>query len=652
VETAIVGATLLLVLLVSAFLLVRLAGPRCVPAVVLGTYVVAWAELIVIAEALSLVGSLNRAGLLISEAAVCGSVVAALCLRRSPSTKWPTRIPHIGGGRILVVLGAGVMVSSIYQAFLILTVPPNNVDSMIYHLTRAAYWHQQERVAYVANAPNEILNSYPVNGEIGILFSFVATGSDRLAAAPQFLASLVLVVAVYGIARRLRFDRDAAAFAGLIAATLPQVALQATTTQNDLVSAAFVAAAVYFLLGETRFDTVAAASAIGLGVGTKVVVLLALPFMLLVAAYCHRTRLRYFAVCVVPAVVLLGSYRYVENFVRVGNVLGNPAERVSLRPGGFPQPLVDAAHILFRFFELPGFADAPSFALGATIAAAAMVWFVLAGDRATGPHRIPPRVRGLMLALAPLWLVAPIGLLARSFFHPDWPTRDPHQVLFNTRSNEDIAFFGPVGAIFILPLVGYVVATQFRKRRFSVQSVLALALPAFLLAYAITLRYQPFAGRFFLIPIAVTAPLLAHLYRTRPYRIAAATIAVVTLVFVHIFNEAKPLRSNSQWVWSRDRAESQSLMQRGMARPLTRINETVPADAAIGVAVRSGDWVYPAFGRTLRRRVVFLPRQDALAAARRANLAWVLVAGIPADSRGWNVQPISDTGLMLARRIS
>ena len=251
------------------------------------------------------------------------------------------------------------------------------------------------------------------------------------------------------------------------------------------------------------------------------------------------------------------------------------------------------------------------------------------------------------MGLAPLWLVLPLGLAARGVFAPDWPTGRPHQVLFNTRANEDLALFGPLGAIGLVPLVAWTLAISVRRRAFSAQTALAVALPAFLAAYFLILRYTPFVGRFLLFPIAATAPLLAHLYRSRAIRVPVAAIAIVTLVLVDVFNEAKPLRSNSEWIWNRSRANSQSLMRPAM-RPVLEGLAVVPEDAVIGISVRNDDWVYPAFGPALGRRVVFLPRRHPLDTARHLHINWVLIAGHRHAAPGWRIASLGKTGLGLA----
>ena len=76
--------------------------------------------------------------------------------------------------------------------------------------------------------------------------------SLRWAGLVQMAALGVSVLAVYGIASRIGFDRRGAAFGALVFATLPVVAMQAPPRSNDVVVAALVATTVFFVLGRSR----------------------------------------------------------------------------------------------------------------------------------------------------------------------------------------------------------------------------------------------------------------------------------------------------------------------------------------------------------------------------------------------------------------
>ena len=164
----------------------------------------------------------------------------------------------IGRHPILVALGVVVGGALVYQLFIVLATPPNNWDSMSYHLPRAAEWLQRARVEYVPDPPTERINALQPGSELEILWTFAFLGRDTAAALPQLLAEVASLVGVYAIARRIGFGRPDSVFASLLAGTLTQVALQSVTTQNDLLAASFVVAAAALVLGRSRAEVVLA----------------------------------------------------------------------------------------------------------------------------------------------------------------------------------------------------------------------------------------------------------------------------------------------------------------------------------------------------------------------------------------------------------
>src|SRR5205085_12989 len=78
---------------------------------------------------------------------------------------------------------------------------------------------------------------------------------------------------LFAIARRLRLPRTFAAIGAIIFLGLPEIVLQATSTQNDLFTAGLSAAAIYFLLASAQSGAlrllIPAAVAAGIAAGAK-----------------------------------------------------------------------------------------------------------------------------------------------------------------------------------------------------------------------------------------------------------------------------------------------------------------------------------------------------------------------------------------------
>jgi Glycosyltransferase family 87 len=246
---------------------------------VLAAYVAAVAEVALLTTVLSPIRAVTRTGLVLGQLVLLVAAFGAWWLRGRPR-------PHAAvrdAARSIVREPVALLLLSVcaaaltYELVLVLGAPPNNWDSLTYHLTRAAAWAQHGGVYWVSGAPTDRINEFQPLAEQEILYLFVVTGSDTLFALPQFAAQLATLVAVYGIARRLGHGPAAAASAAGLFGTLTLVALEATTGQNDLVAASLPAAAAVFLLGRSRQEVLLPGAAVGLAVGVKLTTLFVLP---------------------------------------------------------------------------------------------------------------------------------------------------------------------------------------------------------------------------------------------------------------------------------------------------------------------------------------------------------------------------------------
>ncbi len=144
--------------------------------------------------------------------------------------------------------------------------PPNNYDSMTYHMSRIAHWWADRSIAFYPTHIQRQLYSGPL-AEYAILQFFVlGGGSDRLANLVQWLSFAGCAMVASLLARRLgggRFTQTTAAF--LVAVT-PICILEATSTQNDLVCALLTATTIYFL---DRGKTLWTGLSFGLALGVK-----------------------------------------------------------------------------------------------------------------------------------------------------------------------------------------------------------------------------------------------------------------------------------------------------------------------------------------------------------------------------------------------
>ena len=150
--------------------------------------------------------------------------------------------------------------------------PPNNWDSMTYHMSRVEYWIQNKAIFFFkTNNPRQnILSPF---SEFLILHFQILSESDIFANLVQWisliigLAALSLICKEFGLGQRLQII--SAAFI----CSLPIVLLQASSTKNDIVASTFILLFYYYqiiLVKRYSINTICFAGlSLGLGILTK-----------------------------------------------------------------------------------------------------------------------------------------------------------------------------------------------------------------------------------------------------------------------------------------------------------------------------------------------------------------------------------------------
>lgn len=142
-----------------------------------------------------------------------------------------TRSPGVAIGILTLLLIGGTL---LYTAGAFV---PNNSDALAYHLTRVAHWAQDRSVTHFATHYIWQIQLAPLH-EYDLLHLHVLAGTDRLDGLPQLASFVASVLGVAEIVRLLGGRAEVQVLGAVLAATMPSLVLEATSTQNNLFPAA------------------------------------------------------------------------------------------------------------------------------------------------------------------------------------------------------------------------------------------------------------------------------------------------------------------------------------------------------------------------------------------------------------------------------
>jgi hypothetical protein len=144
----------------------------------------------------------------------------------------PVSVGPVASAPLLLVLPIGFIVS--LTGLIAFVAPPNNWDSMTYHLGRVVHWVQNHSVQhYPTNIQRQLF--MPPWAEFAVTHFYVLNGGDRLSNGVQWFCMLGSLTGVSLIAKQLGGSKESQLLAALIAACVPMGILQASSTQTDYV---------------------------------------------------------------------------------------------------------------------------------------------------------------------------------------------------------------------------------------------------------------------------------------------------------------------------------------------------------------------------------------------------------------------------------
>jgi len=651
--------------LLAGLALLGVTGVRTVAAIrpgsatawVVGAYVVAYAELLVVAIALSLFRAFTVVPLLLSLGAI--ALASVVVTRGKARIAWPDW-RQLARDPVIVVLAIVVLVGLAYTFALSVGVPQVEDDALTFHLQRAALWRQHHGITYLHGLFDFRTNAYPPDGELGFLTSLTLARTDRFAGLPQLFGCLAMVAGTAGIARRIGLDRRQALFGGLLVATLPLIALQAGAAMSDVTVASFLLAAAMFLLDDADAAPWLAGIATALGIATKLSAPPALPVLLALAIVARpRVRRRSRAIAVVAGAVA-GAFWYVVNLAETGTWDGHVTENFHV-DHGVASIASRFVRLAIEFVDLSGATggDRWLYAVAAALVLLAGIGFALRRRRGAA---VGAAVAAALLTAAPVALPRVAHYLVRAEFkvwlqlgRRDLADLDAGRDITISASN--YSWYGPLGSLALIA-AAVLAIREVRRRRLDRTTLILLAAPLYwLLAFAVLFFYQVWEGRFFAFPIALAAATWGLLLRHRPVAWAATAIAATTLLLTLVNDEKRPAglpllgRDKPRSIWSTPRWIAQGGGRSQLIEAIRYTDQHIPDDANIALAFTGAEPAYPFIGPGLDRRVEYVtPRERDT-----KHSPWVIRReGVPIAlcAQRWHVVKHLPAGWTVLRRVT
>lgn len=586
----------LLILFSSAFIVAQF-GLRQKPAYVLATILTSFAQIVLISELASLVHQLDLPFFLILQVLI--TILSGLFWKQNGKPNllgpWARSGLKFQDLTELIknhpVLGIWLLLTAalyLLQAVLILLLPQNNYDSMTYHLSRVGYWLQHQSLAPWLT-PNPRQTTFPINAELGVLWTVLFTGSDRWSGFIQWMSVPTIALAVYSITRMLDATRSQALFGSLLFSNLTGVLLQTTTTQNDLVVSALFICCLYFLFLAHKEHSSAglyfSALAIGLAVGTKSTIAFVLPaFAVCIAMDLILTKFSNFRFYLnwvglgLAAFLLFGAFGYIQNQIAYQNPLSDKVWTEGIANPPISRVTLLTANSVFYTYQMLDFSAVPEPAAS-----------FLTGQKS--------RLFTQIINHLPIQVEKAI---------PDQSL----SALLNAPPaiHEDTAWYGFVAFFVLIPAAIYQFVVGLRTRQNHIRWMLFVLGVGFVLTFSTLIIWSPYKGRYFMLPVAVVTPLTYFIYSPKKNRIWAWLVAVISILLaVNAVsnNLTKPLVGQSA-VWGQDRLALRTLTNRAMQKVIQLVDDHVPQNGVLATRLGQDDWDYPLFGEHLQRKTVQL----------------------------------------------
>lgn len=496
-----------------------------------------------------------------------------------------------------------VMVLSI-QGYLVFFTPPNEWDSMTGHLNRILYFLQNGNLNHFIGT-NFNVDTYPKSFSSVQVYPFLMNHKNEVWFKFQNLeAYFMLAFALYGSLKKLKISFKTAVLVASLYLFTPIGLIQSTTTDSDIVLAAYISLCVYYLISfaqehERRF-LIFAAWSFAIGFSHKITFVFALPslFILIIGVYREflnwnllKTHIKTILVAI-PLFLLLFTLPsgYLSNIKYYGHPIGPPsatAHQSIERAGSLENLLIQGSRNVLRYtFDLmnpDGIRNIPS---------------VEALNKQTkGIWRSLDQHLNLGLESVKDFTIQPFRFDRLALFHrgvPIW------------------------GFVFLILLIGVYQWWKKKEKTKEDRLVFYLLIGAFLhfLTLAYTAPYDPWKGRYMQSTAVFAFPVMAYIGRffgpseksipTKFYWYILSLLTIASGVFTLLLHSRQSIIGMQEQpsILHLNRMQILTYNRPDIYPAYQRFDAIVPKNATVALATINDDFEYPLWGKTFERTLI------------------------------------------------
>lgn len=478
--------------------------------------------------------------------------------------------------------------------------PPNEWDSMTGHLNRILYFLQNGSFQHFIGT-NWNIDTYPKSFTSIQVYPFLLTNwNEHFFKLPNLSAYWILFIGSYALLKRMQMPFISSVFCSSLVLFIPIAIIQSTSTDTDIVLAAYLISFIYFLISfkytQQTIYIYLSAIAFAIALGHKITFVFSfLPIGVLVIYVIKNTQfiswkksLRHVLIAYVLFIGLLTlPTGYISNYIHYGHPIGpkTATQHQSVERAGTLMNLVQHGSRNFIRYQFD----------------------LLNLD---GLRNMKP-VEDVQKSIKPLFQKMDRGL------HLGLEKETSFTIIpfsFNRRFEfyNGTPIYGIYFLLFVIPALFFV----FKSKTEVIYKYFFVAFVLHMLALSFTAAYDPWKGRYMLSSLVYVIPIVGNFLNQKSLFqrstlgksfliLCALLISTSGLASILFHLRALPLGAYGKpSIFAMSRMDALTISRPDITAAYTKFDSIVPQNATVALGTINDDYEYPLWGSDFKRTLL------------------------------------------------